>query len=151
MIYRARFDEFNSASEPSTGDQSATNGVVTFTAGTDGSVTHAEIINGSLTDQGAIAGFSDSSNRALFIQVAPTTRSFNLATARTLLLVHLRSQVVRTSLSPWVLIFLLQRTKPAARRAFFLSCCRFRTVQITFQKSDLRTLMQQAGVLRKLI
>ena len=71
VIYRARFDEFNlSLGTFRTGDQSATNGVVTFTAGTDGSVTsRAEIINGSMTDQGTIAGFSDSSNRAfLFIQ-----------------------------------------------------------------------------------
>ena len=71
VIYRARFDEFNlSLGTFRTGDQSATNGVVTFTAGTDGSVTsRAEIINGSMTTQGNIAGFSDSSNRAyLFIQ-----------------------------------------------------------------------------------
>ena len=71
--YRMKFTDFTlSAGEFRTGDNSATNGLVTFTAGTDSSLTaRAEIINGSMTNQGAIVGFSDGDGRAfVFIQGA---------------------------------------------------------------------------------
>ena len=69
--YRMRFTDFALYSgEFRTGDNSATNGLVTFTAGTDSSLTaRAEIINGSMTTQGHVAGFQDGDGRSyVFIQ-----------------------------------------------------------------------------------
>jgi hypothetical protein len=56
------------------GDQSATNGFVTFTAGTDGSVTaRAAIIDAAMTTQGASVVFLDGNARSyLFIQGGST-------------------------------------------------------------------------------
>ena len=50
-----------------TGDQSATSGFVTFTAATDGGVTaRANIIDGSMTTEGAVATFLDGNGQAYF-------------------------------------------------------------------------------------